>query len=78
VIAAAEGLRQREIRFQEEQRKREEAELRRQQESQRRKSLEVQSEAWCRIQNIRLFLQSCEGLISNSSGSIATDSVEAK
>jgi hypothetical protein len=78
VIVAAEGLRQREIRFQEEQRKYEEAELRRRQESQRRKSLEAQSEAWSRIQNIRLFLQSCEGLISNTSGSIVTDCVEAK
>lgn len=78
LITAVEGLRQKEIRFQEEERKRIEAELRHLEEARRRKTLEAQSDDWNRIQNIRLFLRSCEELILNRSGSIAADSVEAK
>jgi hypothetical protein len=78
VITAAEVLRQREIRRQEERRKWEEAELRRLEETRRRKTLEAQSDTWNRIQNIRLFLRSCEELILNRSGSITADSVESK
>jgi hypothetical protein len=74
VITAAEGLRQREIRW----RKWEEEALRRRVEEQCRKSLEVQSDEWSKIQNIRLFLRSCEDLFLNRSESIAIDSIEAK
>lgn len=74
VITAAEGLRQREIKW----RKWEEEERRRQVGIQCRKSLEAQSDAWGKTQNIRSFLRSCEDLLLNRSGSIAVDSAEAK
>jgi hypothetical protein len=78
MITAAEVLRQRELRFQEERRKWREAEFRHQEEMRRRKTLEAQSDAWNRIQNVQLFLRSCEELILNRSGSITADSVESK
>jgi len=59
-------------------RKWEEAERRRQVGIQCRKSLEAQSDAWGKTQNIRSFLRSCEDLLLNRSGSIAVDSAEAK
>jgi hypothetical protein len=78
VIAAVEALRQREIKRLEEETKRIEAEFRRMKEARCRKILETQSDTWSKIQNIRLYLHSCEELILNRSGSIAADSVEAK
>jgi hypothetical protein len=78
VIAAVEALRQREIKRLEEEKKRIEAEFRRMKEAQCRKTLETQSDTWSKIQNIRLYLHSCEELIVNRSGSIVADSIEAK
>jgi hypothetical protein len=78
VIGAVEVLRQREIKRLQEEKKRIEAEFRRMKEARCRKILETQSDTWSRIQNIRLYLHSCEELILNRSRSIMTDSVEAK